>query len=140
MIINTITSIRSRNPLKNSERNAWNAWKRLKRWIMAPYSESPHFIYTHIHIICNYNSQCKMRKERRGKSGGCYPPYCIRPRFPVAPPDLCPLHSLNSHIRGILLCLCISYGIVCSNNFNGSRERISFARRSEKKFEENRKE
>lgn len=31
--------------------------------------------------------------------------------------------------------LCISYkGIVCSNNFNGSRQRISFARRSEREI------
>lgn len=55
-----------------------------------------------------------------------YPPPRLWPRPPafslphVPPGQGCPFR------------LCISYSIVCSNNFNGSRERISFARRLER--------
>lgn len=92
--------------------------------------------YTHIHIICNYNSQCMMLRERRGvhKVGDV-----IRHIVP-APASCSPARRTSQSDtspprQGCPFPLCISYnGIVCPNNFNGSRQRISFARRLEKKF------
>lgn len=88
-------------------------------------------IHTHIHIICNYNSQCMMLRERRGvtKWGDVIRHIVTAPAS--CGPARCTSRSDTSPSHWGRPCpLCISYnGIVCSNNFNGSRQRISFARR-----------
>lgn len=93
--------------------------------------------YTHAHIICNYNSCCMILLEMVGaKVGGCYPPYCIRPRQQTTPLSASLFHITSYRCGCPCSTMYIIYSIACANNFNGSLRRISFERKNGRKSRE----
>lgn len=98
--------------------------------------------YIHIHIICNYNSwvqgQQASNRERVQETDlvGTWTPYCFRPRIEAPPRVYLILTTIFENFLSLFNRMYITRihthrGIVRSNNFNGSRERISFVRRRE---------